>query len=160
MAAATALLKKIVGAEILRPAGLVSVAKLLHVLSRLPGVTPDLEVTVSVIGPRRKFGEIETWHYWDIGVEGEMIAIGSGGHYYDPSTGGDSFTTMQWRAVPDAPAEFDDYLNHLSIVPDAQPFADATIEIEFLSGGYRIEVTDPHNDLLEETEQSDNESES
>jgi hypothetical protein len=62
LAAAAVLLKKVANAENLRPAELVSVAKLQHVLSRLPRVTPDLEVTVSVIGPRRKFGEIETWH--------------------------------------------------------------------------------------------------
>ena len=61
--AATILLKKAAGAESLRPAELVSVAKLQHVLSVLPRVTPDLEVTVQVTGPRRKFGEIETWHY-------------------------------------------------------------------------------------------------
>jgi len=94
LTAAAALLKKVANAEVLRPAELVSVAKLQHVLSKLPRVTPDLEVTVSVIGPRRKFGEIETWHYWDIGVEGEEISFASGGHYCDPSTGGDSFTTM------------------------------------------------------------------
>lgn len=156
--AATALLNKVASAETLRPAELVSVAKLQHVFSRLPQVTPYLEVTVSVIGSRRKFGEIETWHYWDIGVEGEMITIGSGGHYYHPQTGGDSFTTMQWTAVPEEPAELDDYLDHLSIVPDARSFADGATETEFLSGDYRIEVTDPNNDLLEDKENHETES--
>src|ERR1022692_844880 len=58
--AATVLLKEIVAFEKLCPAKLVSIAKLQHVLSRLPRVTPDLDVTISVIGPRHNFDEVET----------------------------------------------------------------------------------------------------
>src|SRR5450755_2989103 len=65
LGAAAVLLKKVAAAT-LRPAQMVSVAKLQHVFSRLPRVTPDLEVKISAIGPRCKFDEIETWHYWDI----------------------------------------------------------------------------------------------
>ena len=71
--AATILLKKAAAAETLRPAELVSVAKLQHVLSALPRVTPDLGVTVQVTGARREFGEIETWHYWEVAVEGDRL---------------------------------------------------------------------------------------
>jgi hypothetical protein len=60
LGAAAALLKKVALADTTTPAELVSVAKLQHVLSVLPRVTPDLEVTVQVIGPQSKFGEIET----------------------------------------------------------------------------------------------------
>ena len=59
-------------------------------------MTPDLGVTVQVTGPRREFGEIETWHYWEVAVEGDRLSISSGGHFHQPSTGGDSFTTMNW----------------------------------------------------------------
>ena len=90
LTAAAVILKTIANADALRPAELVSVAKLLHLLSHLTRVIHDLEVTVSVVGPRRKFGEIETWHYWDTGIEGEQIAISNGGHFDQPSTGGDS----------------------------------------------------------------------
>jgi hypothetical protein len=141
-------LKKIANAESLRPAELVSVAKLQHVLSVLPRVTPDLEVTVSVITPRRRSDEIETWYYWDIGIEGERIFILGGGHFDQPSSGGDSLTIMNWTALPDQPSELDDYIGALWMVPDVQSFADAVAEFEFESGAYRIEVTDPHNSLL------------
>jgi hypothetical protein len=58
---------------------------------RLSGIEQfDLAVTVSVIGPRRKFDEIETWHYWDLGIEDEHLFLASGGHFYDPRTGGDA----------------------------------------------------------------------
>jgi hypothetical protein len=150
--AAAALLKKVANAETLRPAELVSVAKLQHVLSILPRVTHDLEVTVSVVGPRRKVGEIETWHYWDIGIEQEQISILSGGHFYQPSTGGDSFTTMSWIATPEDPAQLEDYRETLWMVPDVQSFREALVDIEFVSGAYRIEITDSQNSLLEEDE--------
>lgn len=155
LGAAAVLLKKVATAETLRPAQLVSVAKLQHVLSRLPRVTPDLEVTVSVIGPRRKFGEVETWHYWDIVIEGEQLSISSGGHFYQPNTGGDSFTTMNWSAVPEEPAVFEDYRSTLGIVPDVQSFPEAVAGIDFPSGAYRIEITDPGNELLVEDEDTD-----
>src|SRR5215470_11224792 len=86
--AATILLKKVAESK-LPPAKLVSVAKLQHVLSYLPRATSDLNVSVSVIAPRRRFEEIETWHYREVAIEEEQLSISSGGHYYEPSTGGD-----------------------------------------------------------------------
>jgi CheY-like chemotaxis protein len=155
LTAASGLLKKAANAEILRPAELVSVAKLQHVLSLLPRATHDLEITVSVLGPRRKFDEIETWHYWDIGIEGTRISISSGGHFHQPSTGGDSFTTMNWTAVPEEPAELEDYRGTLWMVPDVQSFPEAVSVIEFASGAYRIEIIDPENALLQQDENTD-----
>jgi hypothetical protein len=149
----TVLLKKVAAAT-LRPAQMVSVAKLQHVFSRLPRVTRDLAVTASVIGPRRKFDEIETWHYWDIAIEGEQLSIGSGGHFYDPGTGGDSFTTMSWSATPGEPAVYDDYLESLWMVPDAQLFPEAVACIDFESRAYKIEIADSDNPLLGEEEES------
>ena len=99
--AAAVLLKEIIAFGKLCPAQLVSVAKVQHVLSRLPRVTLDLGVTISVIAPRNNFDEVETWHYWDVAIDGKQLSISSGGHYYHPSTGGDSFTTMNWIAMPE-----------------------------------------------------------
>jgi hypothetical protein len=155
LTAAAALLKKVANAETLRPAELVSVAKLQHVLSILPRATHELEVTVSVVGPRRKFGEIETWHYWEIAIEQEQLSISSGGHLDQRSTGGDSFTTMSWTAVPEEPAAFADYRGTLWMVPDVQSFSEAVAAIEFASGAYRIEITDSDNSLLDEDEDAD-----
>src|SRR5580704_16079835 len=71
--------KKIVAFATLSRAKLVSVAKVQHVLYRLPRVTPDLNVTISVIGPRHNFDEVETWHYWSIAIEDEQLSVSSGG---------------------------------------------------------------------------------
>lgn len=152
LASAAVLLKKVANADILRPAQLVSVAKLQHVLSVLPQVTPDLEVTVSVVGPRRLFGEIETWHYWEIGIEQERLSISSGGHLYQPSTGGDSFTSMSWIAAPGEIAELEDYRAELWMVPDVQSFPKGVAGIEFSPGACRIEITDAENALLDQDE--------
>lgn len=155
LTAAAVLLNKVVKAEVLRSAELVSVAKLLHVLSVLPQVTDDLQVSVSVVGPRKRFDEIETWHYWDVGIEGEQISISSGGHFYHPSTGGDSFTAVSWSAVPEEPSEFEDYREALWMVPDVQSFPDAVAGIELASGSYKIEIIDWDNALLQSNEDPD-----
>jgi hypothetical protein len=156
--AAMVLLKKVASAENLRPAELVSVAKLQHAFSRLPEVTRGLDVCVSVTSPRRTFGEIETYHWWEITVEDEGLSITSAGHFYRPSTGGDTFTTMTWAIAPGEPADFADYREHLAIVPDVQSFPDAVTSVDF-GRGYKAEITDSDNPLLEELADSDEESE-
>src|ERR1700752_1289387 len=90
---AESLLRRLTSEDLLRPAQLVSVAKLRHVYSILPLVTLGIHVSVSVTGPRRSFEEIETYHWWEISVEEEQLSITSGGHFYHPSTGEDSFTS-------------------------------------------------------------------
>jgi len=79
--AARAMLEKAVASGKLRAAEVVSVAKSQHVLSRLPKVTSGLDVTVSVKSPRRKFGEIETWHSWEVAVGEGTLSLSSGGVY-------------------------------------------------------------------------------
>jgi tetratricopeptide (TPR) repeat protein len=147
--AATALLRKAASTEITKPAELASIAKLQHVLATLPRVTSDVNVTVSVISPRRKFGEIEIFHWWDIAIDDECLSISSGGHFYRPSTGGDSFSTMKWAAVPSERAEFDDYRDSLGIVPDICSFPEAVAGIDLSSPGFKIEVSDEDNPLLD-----------
>jgi hypothetical protein len=157
LSAAAALLKEIVAFAKLCPAKLVSIAKVQNVLSRLPRVTADLDVTISVIGPRHNFDEVETWHYWDIAIESERLSISSGGHYYCPSTGGDSFTTMNWIAVPEKPAVCEDYRERLWMVPDVQSFPEGVAAIDFASSCYKIEISDPDNVLLSENEECSDE---
>ena len=86
--AAATLLNKVAEAKTTKPAQVVSVAKLQHAISLLPEVPSDIEVTVSVSSPRRNFDDIETWHWWEVAIEGERLSISSGGHFYRPSTGG------------------------------------------------------------------------
>lgn len=150
--AAETMLKKVAAVETTRPAELVSIAKLQHVLSVLPRVTSGVEVSVSVVCPRRTFGDIETRHWWEVAVEDGRLVISSGGHFYRPSTGGDTFTTMSWTAVPEEPAEVDDYRESLWMVPDVGSFQEGVASINFASGGYSVEVNDSDNPLLEESE--------
>ena len=98
LSAAIILLKKVAGAATTRPAQLVTVAKLQHVLSTLPQVTTCVTASVSVCCPKHQFDEIETFHWWNFEVEGDQLRISSGGYFYRPSTGGDTFTTMTWPA--------------------------------------------------------------
>jgi hypothetical protein len=144
-------------AEIAKPAQVVSVAKLEGVLSQIPRPTSGVDVTVSVTSPRRNFEEIETWHWWEVAVEGERLSISSGGHFFRPSTGGDSFTTMRWAASPEEASEWGDYRESLWMVPDVRSFPDGVASIDLAAGGYTVEVTDEDNPLLKDHESDDEE---
>jgi hypothetical protein len=150
VSASILLLNKLVQAPFTGPAQLVSVAKMLHVLRRLPEVTEGVNVRVSVVGPRRRFEDREIYHWWDIGIEDGLIEISSGGHFYQESTGGDTFTCMQWSAEPGGETNYNDYLNHLRIVDDAQPFDREVNFLDLSQPGYSLEVTDEDNSLLDE----------
>ena len=65
-----------------------TLAKLQHVLSILPRATENITASLSVSCPRHRFGDIETLHWWDFGIEDERLSITSGSHFYDPETGG------------------------------------------------------------------------
>ncbi len=153
--AAAVLLRRAAAAGITKAAELVSIAKLQHVLAALPRVTAGINVTVSVVSPRRKFDEIETFHWWGISVEDECLTISSGGHFYRPTTGGDGFSTMRWTAIPEEAAELEDYRESLWMVPDVCSFADGVAKIDLSSPGFKVEVTDDDNSLLEEEEEVD-----
>ncbi len=155
LSAATILLKKVAAAEATRPAQLVSVAKLLHILSVLPRVTPNVTASVQVSCPRHQFGDIETFHWWEFAVEESRLRISSGGHFYQPSSGGDTFTTMIWRASPEQPAEQDDYRESLWMVPDVRSFPEGVESIDLAFGSYSVEITEHDNPLLEEYEDED-----
>jgi hypothetical protein len=159
LAAAQSLLAKIARAPSLHPAQLVSVAKLQHALARLPHANSDLEVHVSVVGPRHNFGEIETYHYWDVTLECGSLRLASGGHFYQPSRGGDSFTTMNWEAQPGGESDFSDYSANLWMVPDLRTYVDGIASVDFAAGGYSIEVTDSDNPLLDEMDDEENDTE-
>ncbi|MEO8596702.1 MAG: hypothetical protein ABI759_25510 [Candidatus Solibacter sp.] len=148
--AAGNLLQKVAAADTTSSAEMVSVAKLQEALAMLPDVAPEIEVSVSVSSPRRHFGEIETWHWWDVAVEGERVSISSGGHFDQPSTGGDTFSTMRWEAIPEEPAELEDHRESLWMVPDVLSFPDGVASIDFAAGGYTVEVSDEDNPLLED----------
>jgi hypothetical protein len=156
--AARLLLTKLTASRTIRPAQLVTVAKLQHVLSVLPRVTTGVTASVSACCPRHKFGDIETFHWWNFGIEDGRLRISSGGHFYDPQTGGDTFTTMTWDAVPGVPSEQDDYRESLWMVPDVRSYAEGVESIDFTAEEYQIEILDNGNPLLEADEDDEEDS--
>jgi hypothetical protein len=157
IAAAQSLLSKVARAPSLQPAQLVSVAKLQHALGRLPQVTALSYVHVSVSSPRRMFGDIETWHWWDVTIEDDSLRFTSGGHFYQPRSGGDTFTTMTWDACPGEESELVDNSLILGMVPDLRTYEDGVASVDFAAGEYSIEITDSDNPLLDEMGDDDEE---
>lgn len=154
---ANLLLRKIITSGMIRPAQMVTLAKLQHVLSALPRVAEDLTASVSVSCPRHKFGDVETFHWWDFGIEDGRLSIASGGHFYDPKTGGDTFSTMDWVAVPEEPTELNDYRDTLWMVPDVQSYSEGVEGIDLPAEGYTIQVLDDDNQLLDDRDNDEDE---
>ncbi|MCX6854117.1 MAG: hypothetical protein NTV80_04335, partial [Verrucomicrobia bacterium] len=147
---ASHLLNKLMLAPWVRPAERVTIAKLQHALARLPRVS-DLEwINLTLSSPRKLFGEIETYHSWDIECDSGTLTLRSGGHFYRPSTGGDSFTTMTWSISPGYESDYSDYLESLWIVPDAAAFPESIQRIDLSDVGYSLTLTDDANTLLDE----------
>lgn len=153
IAAAKLLLRKAAAWAELPPAQLITIAKLLHMLSRLPHVDPNLDAQISVSSPRKSFGEIKTFHWWDVIAENGILRLTSGGHFYQPSTGGDTFTSMIWEAHPGEETELQDFSENNSIVPDLQTYRDGVASVNFAGQGYSITVTDSDNSALDEMEE-------
>ncbi len=158
--AAIELLEKILCAPSITPAKIASVSKVLYVLKRLPERSSEIQVEISLTGPRRWFhtqGEAhEVYHWWTVEVERSgLISIRSDGHFYRKSTGGDTFISMQWRALPGYETDYEDFLPQLSLVDDARPFDLEVTLIDLSKPGYSISVEDEDNPLLDEEEEED-----
>lgn len=147
---ASTLLNKLMQAPWVRPAEHVTIAKLQHAFSRLPAVS-DLDfINLTLSSPRKSFGEIETYHSWEIECDSGTLTLRSGGHFYRQSTGGDSFTAMTWSISPGDESDYSDYLESLWMVPDAAAFPESVQRIDLSDGGYSLTLTDDANTLLEE----------
>jgi hypothetical protein len=117
-----------------------AVAKVLGVFERLPQVSEELNIAISLGGPRRCYGEHKISRSWRIAVEGNDLEVSSGGDFWRPSTGGDSFTCMEWQATPCQDAAYDDYLDRLQIVDDAQPYEIEVARLALTEPGYCLSV--------------------
>lgn len=149
------LLEKLLRAPFVTPAEISTLAKLLHVLKRMPRTSKEMVLRVDLAGPHRSIdssGEAHViGHYWAIEIEGDVVSVTSGGSFSRPSTGSDSFTSMQWRACPGEDPELSDYLPHiLGIVDDAMPFNKEVELLDLSQPGFWIEVRDEENELLDE----------
>ncbi|MCP3892341.1 MAG: hypothetical protein GY702_26225 [Desulfobulbaceae bacterium] len=133
------------------------IAQALQIFERLPAEIPILDIQVQITGPRRMFGTHEIYHWWHVEIECEVVTVTSGGHFYRPETGGDSFTAMAWRACPNFATEHYDYLDNLSIVDDAQPFDLEVQSIDFTQDEYVLEVYKDGEDVLDCYEEDEGE---
>ncbi len=151
LSAALLFLEKITRASFTRPAQLVSVAKVLHLLKRLPNTSnEEFDIRIEICGPTRYFGPNAISHSWCVQIEGRLIQISSHGYFSRESTGGDSFTAMRWNAAPGEEAIFEDYLEHLDLVDDAKPFPEEIEELNLTESDFSLSVEDDDNPLLQE----------
>ncbi len=117
-----------------------AVANVLGVFERLPRISEESNIAVSLAGPRHSYGEHKISHWWRIAVTGNELEVSSGGDFYRPSTGGDSFTCMEWQAAPGYEANYDDYLDRHQIVDDAQPYEIEVARLAITEPGYWLSI--------------------
>lgn len=106
LAAVGRLLQRIASSNCITPAQLVSVAKLQHVLSKLPHVTEDVRVTVSVAWSVNQDGNRGASGFTLTADDGDL-SLSCGGSEYTEGVGSDSFTTMSWSAYPGYETDYD-----------------------------------------------------
>jgi hypothetical protein len=150
--AARLLLRKLSVPGTIRPAQLVTVAKLHHVLLTLPQVTYGVTASAT-ISTRMKYAEIMTLSWWKVSVDEGNLSIECGGHEHNPDIGGESYTSMSWSASPGERTEYDDRWDEQWMVPDLNYYLERDINIDFASGEYTVEITDCDNALLEDNEE-------
>jgi len=107
------LLWKIARREMLSARQLEVIARALQVFEVLPSAIPDFKIQIQITGPRRMFGSHEIYHWWNIEIEDAEVVVSSGGHFYRPETGGDTFSSMRWSASPGFATDYHDYLDSI-----------------------------------------------
>jgi hypothetical protein len=150
--AAILLLRKAVKYGPSTPAEGLSIGKAIYALERLPKLTDDMTLTIDISGPRRMFGDNEIRHSWQVEVLPGEVHISSGGYFYRKSTGGDSFTIMQWNCFEGGEPELNDYLDQHQLVDDAQRFEPEVDGLNLAEPGHTVIVTDDDNPCLDEDE--------
>ncbi|MFA5194111.1 MAG: hypothetical protein WC740_25670 [Verrucomicrobiia bacterium] len=139
--AAKAMLWKVVRSSLVDAKQLSVIARILDVLDALPETTAEITTRVELIGPTRVYGDREILHSWSVDLDSATIMISSCGYFHRSSTGGDSFTALQWTAQPGCEADYGDYLATLHIVDDAQPFEDEVAQMNLTEPGYSLDTT-------------------
>lgn len=149
VATASQLIQKILHAPFTAPAEMVSLAKLLHVLRKMPWLSTVMSVSVRLTGPTRRFGEHEMCDYWEVRVNGRLVEVSSRSDSADID---DSFTCLQWAAAPYTEPRHADYVDPLTMVCGRQPFDREVADLDLSQSGYILEVVDDGNPLLREEE--------
>ena len=127
-----------------------SIAKLLHVFSRVPARSSPVSVEVGFSSPRCRFDPEEIYFWLDIGVSDRSLTIRFGGHYHHPSSGGDSFSVFSWSAIPGQEPERTSHLASLRVVTALIDPMEALQDMTTSPSMDHLEVIDPTNELLED----------
>ena len=134
------LLMKIVRWSLIDPKQVETVAEVIELLDRFPSVGAEADITVQLSGPRRWYGEHEIWHWWEVNIEERVIHVSSGGHFYRKSTGGDTFTCMNWSIEPGRKADLNEYWESHLIVDDVMAFEPEVAQIDLSELKYSLTV--------------------
>jgi hypothetical protein len=132
------------------------VGKIFQIFQRLPKVSLGEDLRLDLTGPRRNFDNNEIYHWWTIELDEEgSLCISSGGHFYRPETGGDSFSSMSWEVNPGFQPDFQDYLHTLNIVDDADTFKNEVANMRLDKDVYEVTVEDYSLDDFKATDVDD-----
>ncbi|WP_417730825.1 hypothetical protein [Rosistilla oblonga] len=135
------LLAKIWQSDLVSEEGRGVVTAMAAAINEMPnGVHDYFNASVTLTGPRRKFGEHEIYHYWTVELEGGEFRVDASGYFYRPSTGGDNFTSFSWVAIPGYITDCRNFLKQIAIVDDAQPFGSEIAGIDLSEPGYQVRV--------------------
>src|ERR1035438_9056304 len=95
------LVRRLIYSGRLRPAEIVSVAKILHVLVNLPSVNEDVSVTVELTAKREGYGRFKSFRF---SVSNEL--------HLECATR-DGILTMEWHAFPGHNASFRGFADYM-----------------------------------------------
>jgi hypothetical protein len=152
IAAIGRLLKRLAASESIGPAQLVSVAKVLHVLSRLPRVTEGVCVTIEISYQIKQegCGSSLVWHLF---VGEDSMALSCGGSEYTEGVGSDSFTTMTWEAQPGERTDYDGSWDETWMERECEDYSDNSLFVSNFRD-CAISIDDDDNPLLFESDET------
>lgn len=126
----------------------ISVAKLLHVICRLPNKSADLRLEVTFTSARERYGDEEVYFNLSVAVEDDLLNVQYGGHYYHRLSGGDSFSVFAWSARPGVGPSLVDYSRSLGVVTALVDPTEVLFAMPNSLERCEIHVFDPENPLL------------
>jgi hypothetical protein len=136
------------------PSKRIVIGKLFSVFQNLPKITLHQYLIMHLVGPPR-YGTYEILHEWTIVLRDTgYLNIASGG-YLKPYE--DSFTSMTWGNSPTCVPKLNNNPNNIDIIDDADTFENEVEAMDLESGGYKLTVTDPTLEGLEEEDNNQDE---
>jgi hypothetical protein len=139
-----------------RPDQLVSIAKLLHVVSRAPQVcrSVNASISISIRTRQEKFSFTSSWQF--SAFDGKL-SVSTGRSEHDPAVGGDWYNEMEWSIRPSEKSEYNNRWDEEWLVPELQYYPEQKLNIDLRSSDYEISVEDHENELLGDYGQEEDE---